>query len=88
MAVPQRKGDPIMVTTDEGVRGETTAASLGQLRGAFEKDGTITAGNASQISDGGAAVLVMSAERCEHSVSRHSASSSVTAKWPARTPRS
>jgi acetyl-CoA C-acetyltransferase len=65
VAVPQRKGDPIMVATDEGVRGDTTVESLGQLRGAFEKDGTITAGNASQISDGGAAVLVMSAERCE-----------------------
>ena len=65
VAVPQRKGDPIMVSTDEGVRGETSAESLAQLRGAFEKDGTITAGNASQISDGGAAVLVMSAERCE-----------------------
>jgi acetyl-CoA C-acetyltransferase len=65
VAVPQRKGDPIMVTTDEGVRGETTVESLAALRGAFEKDGTITAGNASQISDGGAAILVMSAERCE-----------------------
>jgi acetyl-CoA C-acetyltransferase len=65
VAVPQRKGDPILVAIDEGVRGETTAASLALLRGAFEKDGTITAGNASQISDGGAAVLVMSAERCE-----------------------
>jgi acetyl-CoA C-acetyltransferase len=65
VAVPQRKGDPVVVSTDEGVRGETTVASLAQLRGAFEKDGTITAGNASQISDGGAAVLVMSAERCE-----------------------
>ena len=54
-----------MVDTDEGVRGETTLESLGQLRAAFEKDGTITAGNASQISDGGAAVLVMSAERAE-----------------------
>src|SRR6204780_3125459 len=53
VAVPQRKGDPIMVTTDEGVRGETTVESLAALRGAFEKDGTITAGNASQISDGG-----------------------------------
>ncbi len=65
VAVPvaQRKGDPILVTTDEGVRGETTSESLGALRGAFEKDGTITAGNASQISDGGGAVLVMSAER-------------------------
>jgi acetyl-CoA C-acetyltransferase len=54
-----------MVNTDEGVRGETTNESLGLLRGAFEKDGTITAGNASQISDGGAAVLVMSAQRAE-----------------------
>jgi len=63
VGVPQRKGDPVMVTTDEGVRAETTAESLAQLRGAFEKDGTITAGNASQISDGGAALLVMSAER-------------------------
>jgi acetyl-CoA C-acetyltransferase len=61
--VPQRKGDPIIVDTDEGVRGETTAASLSELRAAFEKDGTITAGNASQISDGGAAVLVMSEQR-------------------------
>jgi acetyl-CoA C-acetyltransferase len=65
VAVAQRKGDPLVVDTDEGVRGETTAESLGQLRAAFEKDGTITAGNASQISDGGAAVLVMSAERAE-----------------------
>jgi acetyl-CoA C-acetyltransferase len=65
VAVPQRKGDPVMVSTDEGVRAETTAESLAQLRGAFERDGTITAGNASQISDGGAAVLVMSIERCE-----------------------
>ncbi len=63
VAVPQRKGDPRIVDTDEGVRAETTAESLGKLRGAFEKDGTITAGNASQISDGGAVVLVMSAER-------------------------
>jgi acetyl-CoA C-acetyltransferase len=61
--VPQRKGDPIIFDTDEGVRPGTTAESLGTLRPAFEKDGTITAGNASQISDGGAAVLVMSEER-------------------------
>jgi acetyl-CoA C-acetyltransferase len=64
VAVPQRKGDPLMIATDEGVRADTTAESLGQLRPAFDKDGTITAGNASQISDGGAAVLVMSEERC------------------------
>lgn len=60
VAVPQRKGDPVMVTLDEGIRAETTAESLGSLRPAFAKDGTITAGNASQISDGGAAVVVMS----------------------------
>jgi len=65
VGVPQRKGDPLMVDTDEGVRVDTTIESLGQLRAAFEKDGTITAGNASQISDGGAAVLVMSAERAQ-----------------------
>jgi acetyl-CoA C-acetyltransferase len=64
VAVPQRKGDPLMISIDEGVRGDTTAESLAQLRTAFDKDGTITAGNASQISDGGAAVLVMSEERC------------------------
>jgi acetyl-CoA C-acetyltransferase len=63
VSVPQRKGDPLLIDTDEGVRGDTTVESLAALRGAFEKDGTITAGNASQISDGGAAVLVMSAER-------------------------
>ena len=63
VAVAQRKGDPIIVSVDEGVRADTTAESLGALRGAFEKDGTITAGNASQISDGAAALLVMSAER-------------------------
>jgi acetyl-CoA C-acetyltransferase len=63
--VPQRKGDPVIVATDEGVRGETTAASLAGLRPAFEKDGTITAGNASQISDGAAAVLIMSEERAK-----------------------
>jgi acetyl-CoA C-acetyltransferase len=60
--VPQRKGDPLLVDTDEGVRPETTAESLGSLRPAFDKNGTITAGNASQISDGGAAVVLMSAD--------------------------
>jgi acetyl-CoA C-acetyltransferase len=63
VAIPQRKGDPLMVDTDEGVRVETTLESLGALRPAFDKDGTITAGNASQISDGAAAVVVMSEER-------------------------
>jgi len=60
--VPQRKGDPIIVERDEGIRADTTVDSLGKLRPAFAKEGTITAGNASQISDGGAAVLVMSRE--------------------------
>jgi acetyl-CoA C-acetyltransferase len=63
--VPQRKGDPIVVDTDEGVRPGTTAESLGGLRPAFAKDGTITAGNASQISDGGAAMIVMSKAAAE-----------------------
>ncbi len=60
--VPQRKGDPIMVEADEGVRAETTLDSLGKLRPAFDKAGNITAGNASQISDGAAAVIVTSKE--------------------------
>jgi acetyl-CoA C-acetyltransferase len=63
--VPQRKGDPLVVDTDEGVRPETTAESLGKLRPAFDKTGTITAGNASQISDGGAAVIVTSKSKAE-----------------------
>ncbi|MDQ3645688.1 MAG: acetyl-CoA C-acetyltransferase [Actinomycetota bacterium] len=63
--IPQRKGDPIPFVTDEGVRPETTSESLAKLRTAFNKDGTITAGNASQISNGGAAVVVMSAQRAE-----------------------
>jgi len=60
VAIPQRKGDPVMFKVDEGVRGNTTMESLGSLKPAFVKDGTITAGNASQISDGGSAVIVMS----------------------------
>lgn len=58
--VPQRKGDPIVVAADEGVRPDTTVESLAALRPAFAKDGTITAGSSSQISDGAAAVIVMS----------------------------
>ncbi len=65
VSIPQRKGDPIVVTADEGVRGDTTAESLGKLRPAFSKDGTITAGSASQISDGAAAVVVMSKAKAE-----------------------
>jgi len=63
--VPQRKGDPLLVTADEGVRPETTAASVGRLRPAFDPDGTITAGNASQISDGAAALVLMSRAEAE-----------------------
>ena len=63
--IPQRKGDPIVVSTDEGIRGDTTAESLGGLRPAFAKDGTITAGSSSQISDGAAAVVVMSKAKAE-----------------------
>ena len=63
--IPQRKGDPIVISEDEGVRPGTTAESLAKLKPAFTKDGTITAGNASQISDGAAAVVVMSRARAE-----------------------
>lgn len=58
--IPQRKGDPVIFDQDEGIRPETTPESLGKLRPAFSKDGTITAGSSSQISDGAAAVVVMS----------------------------
>jgi acetyl-CoA C-acetyltransferase len=63
VAIPQRRGDPVRVERDEGVRAGTTTESLGRLSPAFRPDGTITAGNASQISDGAAAVVVMSEER-------------------------
>ncbi|MGH3951198.1 MAG: acetyl-CoA C-acetyltransferase [Pseudonocardiaceae bacterium] len=65
VSIPQRKGDPVIFDTDEGVRGDTTAESLGKLRPAFASDGTITAGSASQISDGAAAVVVMSRAKAE-----------------------
>jgi acetyl-CoA C-acetyltransferase len=65
VAVPQRRGEPIAVTADEGVRPDTTVESLSGLRPAFAKDGTITAGSASQISDGACAVVVMSPEAAE-----------------------
>ncbi|HZU80701.1 MAG TPA: acetyl-CoA C-acyltransferase, partial [Acidimicrobiales bacterium] len=65
VSVPQRKGDPLVVEEDEGVRPGTTAESLSGLKPAFDKSGTITAGNASQISDGGAAVIVMSRAKAE-----------------------
>ncbi len=63
--VPQRKGDPVVVDTDDGVRPGTTAESLSGLKPAFDPKGTITAGNASQISDGGAAVIVTSKAKAE-----------------------
>jgi len=63
--IPQRKGDPIVVSQDEGIRGDTTAESLSKLRPAFSKEGTITAGSASQISDGACAVVVMSKAKAE-----------------------
>ncbi|GAB3991472.1 acetyl-CoA C-acetyltransferase [Nocardioides marmoraquaticus] len=63
--IPQRRGDALVVDADEGVRGDTTAESLGKLRPAFDKEGTITAGSASQISDGACAVVVMSKAKAE-----------------------
>ncbi|MFF9067021.1 acetyl-CoA C-acetyltransferase [Streptomyces sp. NPDC014891] len=63
--IPQRKGEPVVFSKDEGIRAETTAESLGKLRPAFAKDGTITAGSSSQISDGAAAVVVMSKAKAE-----------------------
>jgi acetyl-CoA C-acetyltransferase len=63
--VPQRRGSPVTVDRDEGIRPGTTPETLAGLKPAFRADGTITAGNASQISDGGCAVVVMSAERAE-----------------------
>ncbi|MEV5144563.1 acetyl-CoA C-acetyltransferase [Streptomyces sp. NPDC052727] len=63
--IPQRKGEPVLFSKDEGIRGDTTAESLGKLRPAFAKDGTITAGSSSQISDGAAAVVVMSKAKAE-----------------------
>ncbi len=63
--VPQRKGDPIVFKKDEGVRPDTTLETLGKLRPVFKKDGLVTAGNASQISDGASAVVVMSDEKAD-----------------------
>jgi acetyl-CoA C-acetyltransferase len=63
--IPQRKGDPIVFADDEGIRADTTAESLAKLRPAFAKDGTITAGSASQISDGACAVVVMRRSKAE-----------------------
>jgi acetyl-CoA C-acetyltransferase len=63
--IPQRKGDPIVFAKDEGIRPDTTVEGLAALRPAFTKDGTITAGTSSQISDGAAAVVVMSKAKAE-----------------------
>ena len=65
VSIPQRKGDALIVDTDEGVRGNTTMESLGSLKPAFDKAGSITAANASQLSDGGSAVVMMSAKALE-----------------------
>jgi len=65
VSIPQRKGDPIEFLEDEGIRANTTAESLSGLKPAFRKDGTITAGSASQISDGGCAVVVMSKAKAQ-----------------------
>ncbi len=65
VSIPQRGGEQLTVTKDEGIRASTTVESLAKLRPAFAKDGAITAGNASQISDGAAAVVVMSAEAAQ-----------------------
>ncbi|WP_172649621.1 acetyl-CoA C-acetyltransferase [Rhodococcus opacus] len=65
VTIPQRRGEPLVVTEDEGIRADTTAESLSKLRPAFSKNGTVTAGSASQISDGAAAVVVMSKAKAE-----------------------
>ncbi|MDV7245579.1 MULTISPECIES: acetyl-CoA C-acetyltransferase [Rhodococcus] len=65
VSIPQRRGEPIVFGQDEGVRADTTVETLGRLRPAFAKDGTITAGSASPISDGAAAVVVMSKAKAE-----------------------
>jgi acetyl-CoA C-acetyltransferase len=65
VSIAQRKGDPLIIDTDEGVRASTTMDSLGTLKPAFDKTGTITAGNASQISDAGSAIVLMSKRAAE-----------------------
>ncbi|TQF67235.1 acetyl-CoA C-acetyltransferase [Rhodococcus spelaei] len=65
VSIPQRKGEPVVFAQDEGIRADTTVESLGKLRPAFSKDGTVTAGSASQISDGAAAVVVMSKAKAQ-----------------------
>jgi acetyl-CoA C-acetyltransferase len=66
VSMPQRRGEQVVVEHDEGVRPETTVETLGALRPAFDKDGTVTAGNASQLSDGASAMVLMSPALAEH----------------------
>lgn len=63
VSIPQRKGDPVVVSADEGPRADSSEAGLAKLRPVFKKDGTVTAGNASTINDGAAALIIMSAEK-------------------------
>jgi acetyl-CoA C-acetyltransferase len=63
VSIPQRRGDPVVVDRDEAIRPDTTAAALAQLKPAFKKDGTVTAGNAPGVNDGASALIVMAAER-------------------------
>ena len=65
VSIPQRKGDPVVFNTDEQPRAGTTAEALGKLKPAFKKDGSVTAGNASSLNDGAAAVVLMSARKAE-----------------------
>ncbi|MEQ5835371.1 acetyl-CoA C-acetyltransferase [Marinobacter sp. NFXS9] len=65
VTIPQRKGDPLIVDKDEGPRAGVTGESLAKLKPAFKKDGSVTAGNASSINDGAAAVVVCSAEKAQ-----------------------
>ena len=65
ISISQRKGDPLIIDTDEGVRASTTMDSLATLKPAFDKNGTVTAGNASQISDAGSAIVMMSKRAAE-----------------------
>jgi acetyl-CoA C-acetyltransferase len=62
VSIPQKKGDPIVVSRDESIREDTTAEALGRLKPAFKKDGTVTAGNAPPVNDGAAATVVMAAD--------------------------
>jgi acetyl-CoA C-acetyltransferase len=65
VSIPQKKGDPVVVDRDEGIREDTTAESLGKLKAAFKKDGTVTAGNAPGVNDGAAALVVMGGDKAK-----------------------